>query len=150
MKFTVQKRLAASVFGCSQDKIWFDQSQLEKIKEAITRADIKALVNNGIIQKKSDRVNARGRARKKQQQRRKGRQKGQGKRKGKKTAREDPKRNWINKVRLQRTFLLSLKTSKMITTKVYRELYMKSKGGFFRSKRHIKLYMEEHNLFKKK
>jgi ribosomal protein L19E len=36
-----------------------------------------------------------------------------------------------------------LKEKKIIDDKLYRELYLKSKGGFFRSKRHIKIYLEE-------
>ena len=150
MKFTVQKRLAASVLGCSADKVWFDNSQLEKIKEAITRADVRSLINSGLIQRKADKGISRGRARKRHTQKQKGRQKGQGKRKGKKTARAPKKRNWINKVRTQRNFLKDLKEHANITNTVYRSLYSKSKGGFFRSKRHIKLYLEEHKLFKKK
>jgi len=36
-----------------------------------------------------------------------------------------------------------LKDRKIIDDKLYRELYSKSKGGFFRSRRHIKLFLEE-------
>jgi hypothetical protein len=33
----------------------------------------------------------------------------------------------------------------IITKLAYRELYLKSKGGYFRSRRHIKLYLDEHD-----
>ena len=36
----------------------------------------------------------------------------------------------------------------MISTTDYHELYMKSKGGFFRSIRHLKLYVQEKGLVK--
>ena len=36
-----------------------------------------------------------------------------------------------------------------VTGPLFRELYLKAKGGYFRSKRHIKLYLEEHNLVAK-
>ena len=36
----------------------------------------------------------------------------------------------------------------MITSTDYHELYMKSKGGFFRSIRHLKLYTKERELIK--
>ena len=52
-------------------------------------------------------------------------------------------------MRTQRGFLKELKEKKIVTGLIYRQLYRKSKGGFFRSKRHIKLYVEEHDLTKK-
>ena len=82
-------------------------------------------------------------------QKSKGKRKGFGSRKGKKTARGlAPKRVWINKIRLQRDYIKSLRNSKIITSTAYHELYMKSKGGFFRSIRHLKLYTEERGLIK--
>jgi len=50
------------------------------------------------------------------------------------------------KIRLQRTFLKELYDKEYLTTEVYRDLYKKAKGGFFRSKRHIKLYVDDNNL----
>ena len=41
-----------------------------------------------------------------------------------------------------------LREKEIIEKKVYRDLYLKSKGGFFRSKRHLKLYIDEHGLKK--
>src|SRR3989344_5520311 len=146
MQFTVQRRLAASVFGCSPDKIWFDASQLEKIKEAITRADIRSLINNGTIRRKVDHSNSRGRARARHAQKRKGRQRGVGSRKGKKTARLGRKDAWIDRVRLQREFLQSLRAGGYFDNKIFRDMYQKIKGGFFRSRRHLKLYLEENKL----
>ena len=69
-------------------------------------------------------------------------------RKGKKTARLPAKRVWMNRIRLQRNFVKSLRDNKMISTTDYHELYMKSKGGFFRSIRHLKLYVQEKGLVK--
>jgi len=45
--------------------------------------------------------------------------------------------------------LKDLRDKDLVTKKDYHELYLKSKGGFFRSKRHIKLYLEEHRLIKR-
>src|SRR3989338_1567580 len=123
MQFTVQRRLAASVFGCSPDKIWFDASQLEKIKEAITRADIRSLINNGTIRRKVDHSNSRGRARARHAQKRKGRQRGVGSRKGKKTARLGRKDAWIDRVRLQREFLQSWRAGGYFDNKIFRDMY---------------------------
>ncbi len=150
MKLNIQKRLAAQILKCSKDKVKFEEDRLEDIKEAITKADIRALIIDKAISRKKKKGISRARARKRGIQRRKGRQKGYGSRKGKKTARLPKKKNWMNRVRLQRSFLKELKEKKLIDNKNFRDLYRKSKGGFFRSKRHIKIYLEEHDLIKKK
>jgi len=148
MKLSLQKRLAAAVSNCSEKRIKFDTERLDEIKEAITKADIRRLIKDKamIIQQKKGSSRFRARARKLQKS--KGRQKGFGSRKGKKTARL--KKNWINKVRLQRNFISNLRNKNIINKPTHRELYLKVKGGFFRSNRHIKLYIEEHNLATKK
>ena len=64
-------------------------------------------------------------------------------------ARLPRKKRWINRIRVQREFLSHLKGKGAIDRKAYRDIYLKSKGGFFRSKRHIKVYIEEHGLGKK-
>ncbi len=149
-KLDLQKRLAATVLKTSKKKVWFDEQSTEEIKQAITKIDIKRMVNEGRIGAKQTKNVSRGRARKIQTQKQKGRQRGQGSRKGKQNARMDHKRTWINRIRLQRTFLKDLKDKELLTTKDYRMLYLKSKGGFFRSRRHLKMYIEEHKLFQSK
>ncbi|MBM3204304.1 50S ribosomal protein L19e, partial [Candidatus Woesearchaeota archaeon] len=47
-------------------------------------------------------------------------------------------------------FIKELKTGTLISGQTYRELYSKVKGGYFRNKRHIKLYLSEHKLFQEK
>ena len=149
MKLNLQKRLAAGILKCSEKRIWLDSSRLEDIKEAITNADIRSLIADGVILKKQAKGIARFRARKIAFQKRKNKRKGVGSRKGKKTARTPRKGLWISKIRVQRRFIKSLKDNGLISKEDYHSLYRKSKGGFFRSKRHIKLYIEEHRLIKK-
>lgn len=150
MKLSLQKRLAAAVSNCSEKRIKFDTERLDEIKEAIIKADIRSLIKDKAIIVKKKKSQSRSGARYIKKQKRKGRQKGYGSRKGKKGARQKKKKTWINKVRLQRNFISMLRTKKIITKPVYRELYLKVKGGFFRSKRHIKLYIEENDLAVKK
>ena len=76
--------------------------------------------------------------------------KGDGSRKGTAKARTPPKRDWINKVRLQRKFLTELKIKGLISSHTYRELYLKVKGGFFRTRNHLKYYIDENRLFQPK
>ncbi|MBD3354648.1 50S ribosomal protein L19e [Candidatus Woesearchaeota archaeon] len=149
MKFNLQKRLAADILKCSESRIIFNQDRLEDIKEAITKLDIKSLINDKAIKEKPKKGNSRFRARKIKIQKRKGKRKGPGSKKGKKTSRLSKKKSWMNKIRKQRAFLKNLRDKEIITKENYHTLYQKAKGGFFRSKRHIKLYLEEHKLAKK-
>ena len=150
MKITSQKRLASVVLKVPQSKVKFNTLYLADIKEAITKADIKRLVLQGVIGVKAIMHASRSRARKRADQRRKGRQKGFGSRKGTNNARAPVKEQWMNKVRLLRSFLKELRDKELITTPTYRDLYRKAKGGFFRNKRHLKLFIDEHDLINNK
>ena len=145
----VQRRLAAQVMKCGENRVRFDPDSLEDIKEAITKSDIRQLVNHGTITKRRLLNTSKFWARKHRQQKSKGKQKGMGSRKGKKTARLPPKRVWINKIRLQRNFIKSLRDGNTVNSTEYHQLYMKSNGGFFRSLRHLKLYTQERGFIKK-
>ncbi len=149
MKIKHQKRLAGQILKCSKNKIKYDLSRIDDIKEAITRQDIKSLIKERAIIQKPTKGTSKFWARKKKKQKSKGKRKGHGSRKGKSTARTPKKREWINKIRAQRGLLSELKEREKITNKVYKNLYLKAKGGFFRNKRHIKLYIKEHDLLKK-
>ena len=149
MDLKLQKRLASDVLKCSEKRIVFDQDRLEDIKEAITKLDIRSLLSDGTIKAKPVKGVSKARARKITIQKRKGNKKGHGSRKGKKTARLPKKRAWIKKIRIQRVFLKELRDKNIVNKDNYHKLYLKSKGGFFRSKRHIKLYIEENRLIEK-
>ncbi len=150
MKMDVQKRLAAGILGCSQKRVRLDPERLAEIKEAITKIDIKGLINDKAISKKPVKGVSRVRARARQRQKRSGRRKGYGSRKGKLNARASYKSVWTNQIRAQRGLLKKMKETSSITKQVYRSLYEKAKGGFFRSRKHLKLYIEERHLAKEK
>lgn len=149
MQLNVQKRLAGQILKCSKSRVKFDQDRLSDIKEAITKFDLRGLVSEGAIVKAPTNSTSKVRARKLKIQKSKGRRSGAGSRKGKKTARLPKKETWMKKVRLQRAFLKELKENSLIDSKTYQMLYRKSKGGFFRSKRHIKVFMTDKGLFKR-
>jgi len=148
MQLKIQKRLAAQLLKASQNDIWLDSNRLDEIKESITKADIKSLIKDKAIKSKKIRGVSRYRARERKIQKSKGRRSGPGSMKGSKGARLSKKRRWINRVRIQRRFLQNLRNKDIIDKSYYRSLYMKSKGGFFRSKRHIKLFIDEHRITK--
>ncbi len=140
--------MAASVLKVGMNRIWFDEKRLEEIKDVITKAKVRLLVKDKAIQVRPMKGVSRIRVRKRLQQKRKGRRKGQGSMKGKRTSRLPDKKEWISKVRLQRKFLKMLREKKLITPQGFKMLSRKVKGGFFRSKRHIKIFVNEHNFIK--
>src|SRR3989344_9490039 len=141
--------MARSLFKVGYKRIKFDSEKLSEIKEAITKKDIKGLVNKNIIKILAKRGISRARARKILLQKRKGRRKGIGSRKGTANARLNSKRDWINKIRVLRRFIKNLKDKSLINNKDYKELYLKAKGGFFRSERHLKTYINERSIIVK-
>ncbi len=146
----LQRRLAASVLKCSPKRIIFDEAKLTEIKEAITKFDIRRLINSKVI----TRIPARGisqfRTRAGRAQKRKSRRVGHGSRKGSANARADDKMQWMRTVRTQRDLLKRLRDNEHITHDTFKMAYAKAKGGFFRSTRHIKLFLQEQDLFLKK
>ena len=149
MDLRVQKRIAADILKCSPKRVVISTEKPEDIKESITKADIRGLIIDKIITRKQKIGVARAKAELKRQKKRHGRRRGPGSRKGRTDARMDIKRSWINTIRLQRQFLKHLRDEHKIEKETYRDLYHKAKGGFFRSKRHLTVYIEERNLMKK-
>lgn len=150
MMLGVQKRMAADILKCSPKRVVFDTEKLADIKEAITKSDLRSLIEQGTIKKLPAEGVSRSRTRKMLGQKRKDKRKGHGSRKGAAGARTGRKRSWVNRVRLQRRYLSGLREGKTVNQKEFVELYRKIKGGFFRSKRHMELYLAEKGILKGK
>ncbi len=148
MKIKTQKRLAAQILKCSPKKVRIEPGRLEDVKESITKKDIRALIKDHAIEKVKVNEHSRGHARLIKQQKRKGKRKGHGSRKGPKNSKLTKKDRWMIKVRAIRSLLKELRDTKQIDTKIYHDLYLKTKGGFFRSRRHIMIHLQEHGLIK--
>ncbi len=147
MSLKFVKRLAAQVLGVGESRVWIDPEKIERASMAISREDIRRLIHDGVIKKKPVSTPSRGRIRQRRLAKKKGRRRGYGSRKG---PRFDEKDIWITKIRLQRKYLRRLKDRKLIDKKTYRLLYRLAKGGTFRSLAHLKMYIEEHNLLRKR
>ena len=143
MNLRSQKRMAAEVMGTGKSRVWIDPDRVNDVAEAITKQDIRNLIESGVIKKKKAKGTSKGRARKTASQKKKGRRKGHGSRKGSKGARKKRKDNWKEKIRAIRKKLKEMRDSEEITRDEYRELYRKSKGGFFRNKKHMQIYIEK-------
>ena len=150
MDLSLQKKLAAKVLKVSPKRVHIDSSRADEIKEAITREDVRGLVKDGAIKKVISSGISKGRARDQRQQKRKGLRGGQGNRKGTHKARTGGKEVWVNKIRVLRSFLYELRDKEIISRDTFKDLFGKAKGGFFRNKRHVKVFIEERQLVKKK
>ena len=148
MQLKIQKRLASQILKTAQKKIWLDSTRLDEIKEAITKADIRSLIKDKAIKESKSPESSTSRTKKAKEQKSKGRRHGAGTKKGTTNSRVSKKRRWINHIRTQREFLQNLRDKEIIDKTSYRTLYLKSKGGFFRSRRHLKMYMVEHGILK--
>lgn len=150
MKLSTQKRLAAEVMKVGISRVWIDPEFEDEVSLAITRSDIRRLVDEGAIQKKQKLGVSRGRARHILGQKRKGQRRGEGRRKGKYTSKLSGKDRWIMKIRPMRRELKKLREEGKITRRVYRDLYLKAKGNAFRNTAHLRTYIGEHKLEAKK
>ncbi len=146
----LQKRLAAESLKCSPHRIKFDPEKLSEVKEAITKFDINRLIKKGVISRTPIQGIGKFHKRHLMAQKRRGRRVGHGSRKGSGNARANDKLQWIRLVRAQRDLLKRMRNHGLITQETFKTMYEKSKGGFFRSTHHIKLFLQEQELFIKK
>jgi large subunit ribosomal protein L19e len=148
VKLSTQKRIAADVMKCGESRVWMDPEFEDEISLAITRNDIRRLVDEGAIQKKPVQGVSRGRARHKIRQKRKGQRVGHGRKKGKVTSKLSGKERWMMKIRPMRRELKKLRDEGKISPRVYRELYLKAKGNAFRNTAHLRTHISERRLSK--
>jgi len=149
MNLTSQKNIAARVLKCGRTRVWFDPSRIADISEAITSADIRRLINDGVIKKMPKKGLSSFRRKKVAEQKKKGRRRNKGSIKGGARTRLNRKKVWIQKIRALRKMAKELKSNSRIDNRIYRDIYRKSKSGFFRSRSHLMTYLERNNLVKK-
>jgi large subunit ribosomal protein L19e len=137
-----QRRMAADVLDVGKDRIWLDPEEQAEIAEAITREDVRDLVDQGTIRVKDAKGNSKGRARERAAKRDYGHRKGAGSRKGKAGARQNTKKEWISRIRAQRKRLRELRDDGPLSPTEYRTLYNKASGGEFDSVDRLETYIE--------
>lgn len=143
-----QRRMAADILKCGQNRVWMDPDRTEEIAKAVTRADVQILIKGGAVISKQKQGISNARKKYRQEQRAKGRRRGQGSRKGAKYARLPKKDRWIRTIRPLRTYLKQLRDENRIDARTYRLYYQKAKGGVFRSKPHLKSHLIGDNIIK--
>jgi large subunit ribosomal protein L19e len=137
-----QKRLAADVLDVGKNRVWFDPDRQGDIVEAITREDIRELVDEGAIRAEDTQGNSRGRARERDEKRSYGHRKGHGTRKGSKGARQNSKEDWSQHIRAQRRRLRELRDGGELSPSEYRELYNMANGGEFEDVQRLNNYID--------
>jgi len=137
-----QKRMAAAILKCGINRVWFDPERQADIEEAISRNDLRELIEDGAIKAHPVKGNSRGRARIRMAKRSYGHRKGPGRRKGAAGARGSSKRSWIRKIRAQRRTLREMRAEGTIERSLYRVMYRRASGGQFRSVSHLTAQIE--------
>jgi len=150
LKLTNQKRLAADIMKIGKTRVWIDPERIEEVEEVITRAEIRGLINDGVIQALPQKGISRGRARIRQIKKKKGRRRGHGSRSGGKTSLLSKKKRWAIKIRAIRKRLKVLVDSRVIQRSTYRRLYLLSKGGVFDNVRQVEQYIEANQLARRR
>ena len=143
-----QRRMAASLLKCGINRVWMDPDRLDEIAKAVTKEDIRVLINGKAIKYEQIKGISNGRKKINAIQKKKGRRRGHGSRKGAKFARLPKKERWIRTIRPIRNYLRSLRNEKQIDKTIYRKYYRKAKGGEFRSKHHLKTHLISDGIIK--
>jgi len=139
---TAQKRLAADILDVGRNRIWLDPGRQEDLADAITREDVRDLIDEGAIRAEDAKSNSRGRARERAAKRAYGHKKGAGSRKGKAGGRQNKKEAWQSKIRAQRSTLKQLREDGDIDRSTYRDVYDMASGGEFDSVADLERYIE--------
>ena len=71
-----QRRMAAEILDCGENRVWIDPNRAEDLADAITRADIRTAIESGTIKALPKAGISKGRTRYNAAQRKKGRQRG--------------------------------------------------------------------------
>ncbi len=128
------RRLAAEILGVGESRVVIKPEGLSEVAGAMTREDVRQLIEKGLISKKPK----KGRRKKERKKKR-----GPGSKKGK---RFDEKEEWMKKVRSQRKLLRILVEKNILAKEKKREIYLKIKSGMFRSKRALIQYLKDNEL----
>ena len=142
-----QKRMAAQILSKKEGRevgvhrVWINPDYLDEVSTAVQKADIRQLIDEGLIKARPIKGTSRGRARNVAAQKAKGRRKGPGSRKGTRNSRDPKKNRWMRLIRAQRRVLKEMRSDETLTPSEYRYYYRKAKGGTYRSVAHMSTNM---------
>lgn len=142
MSLRGQKRLAAELLGGGLNRVWIDPEENDRVQSAITRGEIKKLIQEGRIRLLPKTGVSRGRV-----HARSGRRKKAGSRKG---GQKPGKEAWVLKIRAIRRHLRWLRDKRQLGPGNYKSLFAMAKGGAFRSGAHVDEYVKAHQMLRKR
>ena len=129
--------MAAKVLKVGTNKVRLNPENQERIVDAITKDDIRALIREGLIWAEPKKGASRGRTRIRSSIKKK-RGRGSGSKKGSSGARCPKKRLWITKVRATRNYLKKARERGDVNSESFNKLYLQIKGGQIKSVKHLK------------
>ena len=133
------KRLAASILKVGENRVRIKPDEVNRAIDALTREDVRGLIEEGVLYALPY-VGPRTKPRRTK--------KGRGRRRGTKYSRKGAKEGWMEKVRSQRKYLTELLASGDLTPKFKREVYLKIKGGVFKGKNALRIYLVDNGMLK--
>jgi large subunit ribosomal protein L19e len=133
----LQRRLASSIIGVGQKRVWMDPNEVNEIALANSRRAVSKLIKDSFIIKKKIRMHSRQRARLRQEEKRQGRHSGLGKRHGCAGARMPVKVLWMRRQRTLRRLLKKYREAKKIDKNLYHDLYLGCKASQYKSKKNL-------------
>lgn len=143
MSMQTVRRLAARVLGIGQSRVRILDT--EAAGRAITADDVRGLLNEGAIAVVVEKFPSRAKAQRKAERKVSGRRRGPGSQKGSYYAGHSRKDRWMELVRAQRQFLAANKAR--LKEGAYPSVYKKIKGNAFRSRKILKQYLDEKQLW---
>ncbi len=133
------KRLAADILKVGENRVRIKPDEFSRAMDALTREDVRGLIDEGVLYALPY-VGPRTKPRRER--------KGRGRRRGTKYSRKGAKEGWMEKVRSQRKYLTELLESGDMTPKFKREIYLKIKGGVFKGKNALRIYLVDNGMLK--
>lgn len=135
------RRLASDILGVGENKIRFKNEELGRVESALTREDVRGLIRDKVVYVKTEAGFKVENKRKK---------KLAGSRRGSMNTRAPAKEKWMTNVRAQRKYLGQLVTEGTLEQKDKRHVYMRIKGGAFKGKKAMLMYLKDSGLYREK
>jgi len=142
MKFA--RRAAAEILNRGESAIRFNKNAIDEIKKALTKDDVRKLIQNGSIYAVKAKHNLSLNSKILKKKREEGRRRGFGRRKGTRKARGGI--SWEKKVRSQRAVLKELKEMGKIDSSNFKKFYLLIKGNAFPDKASLLLHLKENGV----
>ncbi len=143
MSMQTVRRLASRILDVGESRVRILDE--EAASKAITADDVRGLLRDGAIGILLEKHASRAKARTKATRAKEGRRRGPGSQKGSYYAGHSRKDRWMELVRSQRQYLTAVKAR--LKEGTYPKVYKMIKGSAFRSRKILKQYLDENQLW---